>query len=58
MFLLESTMSLYTFVKNIAIRSLMFRVVDEKDVDNLVVYETLYSLYFEISKKLKSGVLP
>jgi hypothetical protein len=38
-------MSLYVFLKNIAIRALMFRVIDEKDLDNLVVYQTLLAIY-------------
>jgi hypothetical protein len=38
-------MSLYVFLKNIAIRALMFRVIDEKDLDNVVVYQTLLAIY-------------
>lgn len=30
-FLIESTMSLYIFLKNILIRALMFRIIDETD---------------------------
>lgn len=51
-------MGLYTFLKNVVIRNLMFRIIDEKDVDNLVVYETLFSIYLEFSKKLRSKILP
>lgn len=38
-------MSLYVFLKNIAVRALMFRIIDEKDLDNIVVYETLLAIY-------------
>lgn len=51
-------MGLYTFLKNVVIRSLMFRIIDEKDNDNLVVYETLLGIYTDINKKLKSKILP
>lgn len=36
----------------------MFRIIDETDTDNLVVYEMLATLYEEISKKLQSIYLP
>jgi hypothetical protein len=51
-------MGLYTFLKNVVIRNFMFRIIDEKDRDNLVVYEILFGIYTEINKKLKSKILP
>lgn len=38
-------MNLYVFLKNLFLRALMFRIIDEKDTDNLVVYECLANLY-------------
>ena len=51
-------MGLYVFLKNVLLRALMFRIIDEKDIDNDSVYETLYAIYAEISKKVKSKILP
>jgi hypothetical protein len=44
-FLIESTMSLYIFLKNILIRGLMFRIIDDQDANNLAVYESLTNIY-------------
>ncbi len=44
-FLIESTMGLYVFLKNVVLRNLMFRIIDENDNENLVVFETLFAIY-------------
>lgn len=36
----------------------MFRIIDEKDTNNLVAYEALYTTYWEVNKKLKATILP
>ena len=36
----------------------MFRIIDEKDTDNLAVYEILTNIYEEFAKKLSSKFLP
>lgn len=38
-------MGLYVFLKNLVLRNLMFRIIDENDTENLVVFETLFSIY-------------
>lgn len=51
-------MGLYVFLKNVVIRTLMFRIIDEKETDNLAVYETLFAVYSEISRKMKLKLMP
>lgn len=51
-------MGLYVFLKNVVIRTLMFRIIDEKETDNLEVYETLFAVYSEISRKMKLKLMP
>lgn len=36
----------------------MFRIIDEKDKDNLAVYEVLYTVYAEISRKMRMKLMP
>lgn len=38
-------MGLYVFLKNLVLRNLMFRIIDENDTENLVVFESLLSIY-------------
>lgn len=51
-------MTLYIFLKNITLRSLMYRIIDDTDRDNLIVYETLDGIYGDICNKLKSHLVP
>ncbi len=49
LFLTESTMMLYVFLKNMVLRTLMFRIVEDEETGP-IVYETICDFYSELLK--------